>query len=122
MNKRLPQVLKDIEGLIYLNTEDLLTIEQAASAMTLEDCFDLLMVDKAEVPKYDMHVATAVHKRGRTKGIQDAVSKLFVHMGTRTGGASSIEYLNQMSGEFQVEATRTPGTGFAFNVVIPEEK
>lgn len=122
MAKRLPTKIRDIEGLEFLNVDDLLDIERAAASISLDDCFDLLMVDKAEIPPYDLSVATKVHKRGRASGVQTAVDKLFTHMSTRAGGTSSLEYLKQMSGEFQVEATPlSQGKGFSFAVNIPGE-
>lgn len=123
MAERIPTKIKDIKGLSYINHEDLLTVEKAADSMSVEQCYELLMIDPAEMSEYESSVVVAIHKRGRASGVKSAVDKLFAHMATRNGGTSALEYLSKMSGEFAVNVeTAKKGTGFNFNVIIPEDK
>lgn len=123
MAKRIPPNLRDIKGLLFLTVDDLKLVEEAASSLSIDQCFDLLMIEEGEVPADEAILFRKVHKRGRAKGVTTAVEKLFIHMTTRQGGASAIEYLQKMSGEFAVNVeSAKKGTGFSFNVIIPEDK
>lgn len=91
-----------------------------AKALSLDECFDYLLIDKTILTSAESKFAELLHKRGRAIGVKDAADKLFAHMATRNGGQSALEYLKQFSGDFAVEVQQSSGSGFQFNVTIPE--
>jgi len=120
---RMEITYKGVE-LEFLDIEDLQCIEQRAKGLTLEECFEYLLVTTEEIPKADLVIAKKAHRRGRSAALHTAVNCLFGSMTMRGGGTSAMEYLKQLSGTFTVEATPvgTAKGGFQFNVVMPEEE
>lgn len=121
---RMPTDYNQIDDLDYFSAEDLVTIELRAKACSIEDCFDYLCVVKEDVPEHELKYANAAWRRGRSNGINTAAEKMFGAMSMRGGGPVAMEYLRQLSGTFTLEATPQPGaqSGFAFNVIMPEDK
>lgn len=103
-----------------LGEAECVEIVLAARSLSLDECFDYLLVDKAELGEDELRFAELLHRRGRAIGVKDAADKLFLHMSTRNGGQSALEYLKQFSGDFSVEVQQSSSSGFQFNVTIPE--
>lgn len=103
-----------------LSEEECVQLVLCAKALSLDECFDYLLIDKSALSPAETKFAELLHKRGRAIGVKDAADKLFAHMATRNGGQSALEYLKQFSGDFAVEVQQSSGSGFQFNVTIPE--
>lgn len=119
INKRITQAVKDFDN---LDVDDCQTLVLAAASLSLEECYDLLLVDANTLSAEEQAFALRLHRHGRATGIKDAAAKLFLHMSTRNGGQSALEYLKQFSGDFSVEVQTTQSKGFSFNINIPEVK
>lgn len=119
----------NIEQRIKAKAKEFDTLDEAccveivlnAKALTIEECFDFLLIDQVSLTEAENKFARLLHARGRAIGIKDAADKLFSHMATRNGGQSALEYLKQCSGDFSVEVSQGGSAGgFQFNVTIPE--
>ena len=123
-NDRMPINYNKIEGLNYIDCEDLLSIELNAKVLELPQCFELLFIVQDELPQDELEYCQSAHKRGRHKGLTQACDHLFRNMQARNGTNACIEYLRQFSGTFQVDIIPSAGsaTGFNFNVIMPEDK
>ena len=124
--KKLHRVKPDslnIPDLEILDEEDLLIIDLKASILSLEECLAFLCLTSDDLPEYDLCMATKIHTRGRLRAVSTAGEKLFSAMSMRGGGAVSLDYLRQMSSNFQLTLTPNPSSasGFTFNVVMPDE-
>lgn len=116
--KKIEQKVKDFDT---LTKEECVEIVLASCTLSLDECFDYLLIDKAELSEAELGFCNLLHRRGRAIGVKNASDKLFMHMATRNGGQSALEYLKSMSGEFAVEVTANQShRGFSFNVSIPE--
>lgn len=116
--KKIEQKVKNFKT---LSKEECVEIVLASCALSLDECFDYLLIDKAELSDEEIGFCNILHRRGRAIGVKNASDKLFMHMSTRNGGQSALEYLKSMSGEFAVEVTSSQtSSGFSFNVSIPE--
>ncbi|MCP4086674.1 MAG: hypothetical protein GY745_16710 [Actinomycetia bacterium] len=104
-----------------ITAEDLQVIEVRASVLTLDECFQYLLVDKEDISDEDLAIANKVWKRGRLASISAAGDKLFASMAHKGGAQPAFDYLRQMSATFQAEITPAPkSSGFKFNVVIDD--
>lgn len=118
----------DIESRIRAKAKEFETLDEQccfeivlnAKALSLDECFDYLLISKQDLEPAEATFAEMLHRRGRAIGVKDAADKLFQHMSTKAGGQSALEYLKQFSGDFSVELGPSAGSGFQFNVVIPE--
>lgn len=119
IKKKIEEFLKADE--VTLVAEDCHDFILASRALSLTECYDICMLDITELSEAENQFLTKLHKYGRSTGVKDAAQQLFLHMSTKNGGQSAIEYLKQMSGEFSVEVTSTKHAGFAFNVNIGEK-
>lgn len=119
---RIHENYKSLE-LDILDDEDLSAIEIKAKALSLDECLDFLCIEMDELSETEKTWAMKAWKRGRASGIHTAADKMFSAMGMRGGGPVAMEYLKQMSGTFQIEATPTATgkEGFVFNVVMPDD-
>lgn len=105
----------------HLTESECIDIIMAARGLSLEECFDFLLIDEQALTEEERRFCEMLHKRGRAIGIKDATDRLFTHMTTKVGGQSALEYLKQFSGDFKVEVKKTLGSGgFQFSVTIPE--
>ena len=103
---RLPENYRNIKGLVTLDDQDLDTIKIKAKGLSLDECFDYLCLTEEDLTPTELRIASAC-------------DSLFIHMKTRNGGATALEYLKQHSSTFSFEATPTGspnGSGFSFNV------
>lgn len=112
------------KGLDFFDEEDLVCIEQKAKGLSFQQCMEFLGIDEAmleDVDAKEINIAKRVHNKGRAVGISNAAEKLFSQMGQRNGGGVALDYLRQVSGEFEITAEKAAsGSGFQFNVVLPE--
>jgi hypothetical protein len=111
----------------YLDAQDLEVIEVRSKALSLEECYDYLLIDVDALTPAEVALCKKAWRRGRMSSISTAADKLFNSMDTRNGGAIALEYLRALSSTFHLEPT-DPGSGsvsaggFSFNVVMPEDK
>ncbi len=118
---RLPTQYHLIDDLVEITAEDLQVIEVRASVLTLDECFQYLLIDKEDISDEDLAIASKVWKRGRLASISAAGDKLFASMAHKGGAQPAFDYLRQMSATFQAEITpASKSSGFKFNVVIDE--
>lgn len=120
---RLPTNYSRIKDLSYIDNEDLISIEQNAKVLELDECLATLFIDKDQLSAHELDVCQQVHSRGRKLGITTAMDRMFKIMDQKTGAQSCMEYLKQFSGTFTADVTPTPGSGsgFSFNVVLPAD-
>lgn len=112
-----------VKGFDLLTESDCTEITLSARSLNLDECYDSLMIDPAELTQAEAAFAQKLHNYGRAIGVKDATENLFYHMKTKTGADASLEYLRKMGAEFSVDVG--PGTGksaFSFNVNIGEKK
>jgi len=110
----------------YLDPEDLNVIEIRAKALSLDECYDYLCIDKEDLPEDEARYAKKAWRRGRMSALSTAADKLFSSMEGRNGGQIAFDYLRSLSSTFSLEPTSpgagsTSGGGFSFNVVLPED-
>ena len=120
IRKKIQEVVKGFEN---LSEDDCTEITVSAKSLSLEECYDLLLIDATSLTTAEITFAQQLHKYGRAIGVKDATESLFYHMKTKNGADASLEYLRQLGGEFSVDVV--PGgdkTGFSFNVNIGEKK
>lgn len=119
----LERIIKDkCSSFTTLTQELAVEIVVCAPALSLEECLDRCLLDESELTPAELDFAKRLHKRGRANGVKDACDNLFMHMKTRAGGPSAIEYLSKVSSEFAMTAQKTSAGGFQFQIVYPEEK
>ena len=122
MKERLPTNYNKIDDLEYIDSEDLLQIELNAKILELDECYDILFIDSAELSEREVDICKAVHTRGRKMGLTQAAGHLFGQMKQRNGAGAALDYLKQYSGTFSIEsAPSSAGSGFNFNVIMPSE-
>lgn len=114
------KIEKRCESFKTLTKEECFAITLSARALSLDECMDYLLIDKECLTPDELSFSQQLHRHGRATGVKDACDKLFLHMSTKNGGQSSLEYLKQFSGDFAVEVSQASSSGFQFNVVIPE--
>lgn len=93
-----------------------------APALSIKECLDRCMLEDGDLSAEEMNFVERCHRRGRANGVKDACDNLFMHMKTRNGGQSAIEYLSKVSTDFGMTAQKTSSGGFAFNIVLPPEE
>lgn len=116
---KIDEAVKDFSN---LTAEDCYEIVLAAKSLSVEECLDSLLLAEDELSTHEMAFVHKLHKYGRAIGIKDAADNLFMHMKTKNGGQTALDYLEQMSGEFSVTVTPGSNSGFSFNVQIGEKK
>ena len=105
-----------------LTPELAVEIVMCAPALSLDECLDRCLLEASELTEAEMDFAKRLHKRGRANGVKDACDNLFMHMKTKMGGQSAIEYLNKVSSEFAMTAQKASAGGFQFQIVYPAEE
>ena len=118
------KIQEAVKGFDKLSEEECIEITLSAKSLSLEECYDSLLIVPTDLSAEETKFAEQLHKYGRAIGVKDATESLFYHMKTKNGADASLEYLRQMGGEFSVEVNPTAGGkgGFSFNVNIGEKK
>lgn len=117
------KIQEAVKGFDNLTEADCTEITLSAKSLSLEECWDSLLLDPSKLSPEEVTFAEKLHKYGRAIGVKDATESLFYHMKTKNGADASLEYLRQMGGEFSVDVVPGGGAkGFAFNVNIGEKK
>ena len=120
IRKKIQEAVKDFDNLTEADCNE---ITISAKSLSIEECYDSLLIDPSELEPAEIKFAQQLHKYGRAIGVKDATESLFYHMKTKNGADASLEYLRQLGGEFSVEVNpANKGGGFAFNVSIGEKK
>lgn len=117
------KIQEAVKGFNNLTEDECIEITLSAKSLSLEECYDSLLIDPLSLDTAEAKFAQQLHKYGRAIGVKDATENLFYHMKTKNGADASLEYLRQMGGEFSVDVV--PGAGgktFSFNVNIGEKK
>lgn len=120
IRKKIQEAVKDFKN---LSEDDCTEITLSAKSLSIDECYDLLLIDPSALTPAETKFALQLHKYGRAIGVKDATEALFYHMKTKNGADASLEYLRQLGGEFSVDIV--PGgskSGFSFNVNIGEKK
>lgn len=119
----LERIIKDkCANFPNLNSELAVEIVLCAPALSIDECFDRCLITRDELTTAEVDFAERLHRRGRANGVKDACDNLFMHMKTRAGGQSAIEYLSKVSSEFGMTAQKTTAGGFQFQIVLPPEE
>ena len=117
------KIQEAVKGFDKLSEDDCVEITLSAKSLSLEECYDSLLIDPLSLEPAEIKFAEQLHKYGRAIGVKDATENLFYHMKTKNGADASLEYLRQMGGEFSVDVVQGGGNkGFSFNVNIGEKK
>lgn len=117
------KIQEAVKGFGTLTEDDCTEITLSAKSLSLEECYDSLLIDPTSLEPAEIKFAEQLHKYGRAIGVKDATENLFYHMKTKNGADASLEYLRQMGGEFSVDVNTTgKGSGFSFQVNIGEKK
>lgn len=120
IRKKIQEAVKDFKN---LSEDDCTEITLSAKSLSIDECYDLLLIDPSALSPAEINFALQLHKYGRAIGVKDATEALFYHMKTKNGADASLEYLRQLGGEFSVDITPGGGNkGFSFNVNIGEKK
>ena len=121
IRKKIQEAVKGFENLAE---EECIEITLSAKSLSLEECYDSLLIDPLSLEPAEIKFAEQLHRYGRAIGVKDATENLFYHMKTKNGADAALEYLRQLGGEFSVEVNPTAGGkgGFSFNVNIGEKK
>lgn len=120
IRKKIQEAVKGFEN---LSEDDCNEIVISAKSLSIEECFDSLLIDPSVLNEAESKFAEQLHKYGRAVGVRDATESLFYHMKAKNGADASLEYLRQMGGEFSVDVVPGGGNkGFSFNVNIGEKK
>ena len=93
-----------------------------APALSVQECLDRCLLEQGDLSAEEYNFVERCHRRGRANGVKDACDNLFMHMKTRNGGQSALEYLSKVSTDFGMTAQKTSAGGFAFNIVLPPEE
>lgn len=118
IKKKIDEAVKEFSN---LTAEDCYEITLASKALSIEECLSALLLAETDLDSAEMAFVNKLHRYGRAIGVKDAADKLFVHMSTKNGGQSALDYLEQMSGEFSVTLTPGQNKGFSFNVQIGDK-
>lgn len=110
------------EPFITLKEEACAEIIRSAKSLSIEECFDSLMITQTELTVEEAEFAERLHKYGRALGVRDATEKLFTHMSSKGGADAAVTYLRQLGGEFSVNVAQQGGNGFTFNVDLTGKK
>lgn len=117
------KIQESVEGFDLLTEADCTEITLSARSLSLDECYDSLMINPADLSQAEAAFADKLHKYGRAVGVKDATENLFYHMKTKSGADASLEYLRKMGAEFSVDVGPGAGkSGFSFNVNIGEKK
>lgn len=121
IRKKIQEAVKEFP---LLTEADCIEITLSAKSLSIDECYDSLLIDATTLTSAEIAFAQRLHKYGRAIGVKDAADSLFYHMKTKNGGDTAFEYLRQVGGEFSVDVVPgTPGkSGFSFNVNIGEKK
>lgn len=121
IRRKIQEAVKEFKN---LSEDECIEITLSAKSLSLEECYDSLLIDPLSLTPAEVKFAQQLHKYGRAIGVKDATENLFYHMKTKNGADASLEYLRQMGGEFSVEVNPTAGSkgGFSFNVNIGDKK
>lgn len=120
IRKKIQEAVKGFEN---LTEDECIEITLSAKSLSLEECYDSLLIDPSVLSEAEAKFSEQLHKYGRAIGVKDATESLFYHMKTKNGSDASLEYLRQMGGEFSVDVSQGGGNkGFSFNVNIGEKK
>lgn len=110
------------ESFKLLNEECCTHIVMSAKSLSIEECYDSLLITVGDLSAEEIAFAERLHRYGRAIGVKDATEKLFAHMSTKNGADAAVTYLRQMGGEFSVDVTPGSSSGFAFNVNLTGKK
>jgi hypothetical protein len=119
LKQKIEQASKDFDN---LDVADMNEIVLSARSLSLEECYDLCLIDATSLSAEEAKFCEQLHRYGRASGVKDATEKLFYQMQTKGGGQTAIDYLRQMGKEFSVDAVPVGGGGFAFQINIPDTK
>ena len=120
IRQRIQEAVKVFEK---LTESDCIDITLSAKSLSLEECYDSLMIDAADLSTAEVRFAEQLHRYGRAIGVKDATDNLFYHMKTKSGADAALEYLRKMGSEFSIDVVPGAGkSGFSFNVNIGEKK
>lgn len=120
MKERMPLSYHDLD-LDYLTSEDLNIIEIKAKALSLDECFEYLCIKEDEIPERELSYAKIVFRKGRVKAISEACDRMFSTMNHKNGAQVAFDYLKQLSSTFALAPVKSTGSGFSFNVILPED-
>lgn len=120
---RIPVNYNSLTDLVYICSDDLVAIEINAKVLEFDEVLDHLLIDQADLTQRELTLCKKAHRRGRLEGLVQAGQNLFSQMKARNGTVACLEYLKQHSSSFQMEVSPSPGSasGFAFNVIMPED-
>lgn len=121
---RLPTNYNKLEDLPTIEPDDLLNIELLARVLSVQECFEYLLLEESELTAEELAICNKVHRRGLKRGIHEATQALFSQMKSRGGTDACLNYLKTFAGQFTVETE--PGgaaaAGFNFSVTLTEDQ
>jgi hypothetical protein len=104
-------------GLVTITPEQLYNVEDAAKAMTKEECMAFTGVTLEGLTEIEALHLEGAYKRGRLKGKKLASDRLFSQMGMKGGGAVALAYLEKFGEEFKTDGTEGNKV-FSFSVKL----
>ena len=122
---RLPTSYNLLEGLKYISSDDLISIEKNAALLSLEETYEMLFIEPDHLSEDELLYCRKAHRRGKKMAIANACDVLFQRMRDRNGTSACIEFL-QNCGKFSIDAKADPthatkSSGFSFNVFMDGE-
>ena len=103
-----------------IRPSDLVSIENNAHILEIDQCLEFLGINKDALTAAELYFVEFAHKKGSARHIAEACKKLFVHMDTKIGGQSALEYLRAKQKTFKEVQVGSDTKGFSFTVVMDE--
>ena len=79
------KIQEAVKGFEILTEDDCTEITLSAKSLSLEECYDSLLIDPSVLSEAEAKFAEQLHKYGRAIGVKDATESLFYHMKTKNG-------------------------------------
>ena len=75
IRKKIQEAVKGFEN---LSEEECIEITLSAKSLSLEECYDSLLIDPSVLSEAEAKFAEQLHKYGRAIGVKDAVAKIHI--------------------------------------------
>ena len=85
------KIQEAVKGFEHLTEDECIEITLSAKSLSLEECYDSLLIDPLSLEPAEVKFAEQLHRYGRAIGVKDATESLFYHMNTKNGADASLE-------------------------------
>lgn len=117
---RIDDYVFHIEDFNTIRPADLVSIENNSNILEVDQCLEYLGINKQALTEAELYFIEFAHRKGLARHISEACKKLFVHMDTKIGGQTALEYLRAKQKTFKEVQVGANNNGFSFTVVMDE--